>query len=119
MRSRATGSATGQTLCWSVIFFVASAAASSAYLTVSEVFPLEMRAISISLFYAAGTALGGFAGPPLYGAMIEGGSRGGLFAAYALAGALMCAAAVVAWKLGVDAERKPLEEVCPPLGMQS
>jgi MFS family permease len=112
-------SATTQTLCWSVIFFVASAAASSAYLTVSEVFPLEMRAISISLFYAAGTALGGFAGPPLYGAMIEGGSRGGLFAAYALAGALMCAAAAVAWKLGVDAERRPLEEVCPPLGMQS
>jgi MFS family permease len=110
-------SASGQTLCWSVIFFVASAAASSAYLTVSEVFPLEMRAISISLFYAAGTALGGFAGPPLYGAMIEGGSRGGLFAAYALAGALMCVAALVAWKLGVDAERRPLEEVCPPLGM--
>jgi MFS family permease len=110
-------SAGTQTLCWSVIFFVASAAASSAYLTVSEVFPLEMRAISISLFYAAGTALGGFAGPPLYGAMIEGGSRGGLFAAYALAGALMCVAALVAWKLGVDAERRPLEEVCAPLGM--
>jgi len=111
-------SATGQTLCWSVIFFVASAAASSAYLTVSEVFPLEMRAISISLFYALGTALGGFVGPPLYGAMIESGSRDGLFAAYALAGALMCVAAWVAWKLGVDAERRPLEEVCPPLGMQ-
>src|SRR2546426_5163958 len=110
--------ATGQTLAWSAIFFVASAAASSAYLTVSEVFPLEMRAISISLFYAAGTALGGFAGPPLYGAMIEGGSRSGLFAAYALAGALMCAAAVIAWKLGVDAERRPLEEVCPPLGAE-
>lgn len=115
---RGSLSATGQTLCWSVIFFVASAAASSAYLTVSEVFPLEMRAISISLFYALGTALGGFVGPPLYGAMIEGGSRGGLFAAYALAGALMCVAAFVAWKLGVDAERRPLEEVCPPLGMQ-
>ena len=112
-------SATGQTLCWSAIFFVASAAASSAYLTVSEVFPLEMRAISISLFYALGTALGGFAGPPLYGAMIEGGSRSGLFAAYSLAGALMCVAALVAWKLGVDAERRPLEEVCPPLGMQA
>jgi MFS family permease len=110
-------SAGAQTVCWSVIFFFASAAASSAYLTVSEVFPLEMRAISISLFYAAGTALGGFAGPPLYGAMIEGGSRGGLFAAYSIAGALMCAAALVAWKLGVDAERRPLEEVCPPLGM--
>src|SRR6476660_9295669 len=116
--SRGWLSATGQTLCWSVIFFVASAAASSAYLTVSEVFPLEMRAISISLFYALGTALGGFVGPPLYGAMIESGSRDGLFAAYALAGALMCVAAWVAWKLGVDAERRPLEEVCPPLGMQ-
>jgi MFS family permease len=111
-------SAAGQTLCWSVIFFIASAAASSAYLTVSEIFPLEMRAISISLFYAAGTALGGFAGPPLYGAMIEGGSRAGLLAAYALAGALMCVAGFIAWKLGVDAERKPLEEVCPPLGME-
>ena len=68
-------SATGQALAWSAIFFVASAAASSAYLTVSEVFPLEMRAIAISLFYALGTALGGFLGPPLYGAMIESGSR--------------------------------------------
>jgi MFS family permease len=108
--------ATTQTLCWSVIFFFASAAASAAYLTVSEIFPLEMRAVTISLFYAFGTALGGFAGPPLYGAMIEGGSRDGLFAAYALAGALMCLAAWVAWKLGIDAERRPLEEVCPPLG---
>jgi MFS family permease len=111
-------SAATQTVCWSLIFFVASAAASSAYLTVSEIFPLEMRAVAISLFYAAGTALGGFAGPPLYGAMIEGGSRDGLFAAYALAGGLMCVAAIVTWKLGVNAERRPLEEVCPPLGME-
>ncbi|HEX2197783.1 MAG TPA: MFS transporter [Burkholderiales bacterium] len=109
-------SAITQTLCWSVIFFFASAAASAAYLTVSEIFPLEMRAVTISLFYAFGTALGGFAGPPLYGAMIEGGSREGLFAAYALAGGLMCIAALVAWKIGIDAERRPLEEVCPPLG---
>ena len=103
-------------LCWSAIFFVASAAASSAYLTVSEIFPVEMRAISISLFYAAGTALGGFAGPPLYGAIIETGSRDALFAAYALAGVLMCAAAAVAAWIGVDAERRSLEQVCPPLG---
>jgi len=109
-------SAVGQTACWSAIFFVASAAASSAYLTVSEVFPLEMRAISISLFYAAGTALGGFAGPPLYGAMIEGGSREGLFAAYGLAGGLMCVAAIVTAYLAVDAEQKSLEQVCAPLG---
>jgi MFS family permease len=111
-------SAAAQTACWSIIFFFASAAASSAYLTVSEIFPLEMRAVAISLFYAAGTALGGFVGPPLYGAMIEDGSRGGLFAAYALAGALMCVAAFIAWKLGIDAERRPLEEVAPPLGMR-
>jgi MFS family permease len=109
-------SAVQLSLCWSAIFFVASAAASSAYLTVSEIFPVEMRAIAISLFYAAGTALGGFAGPPLYGAIIESGSRSALFAAYALAGVLMCAAAGVAAWLGVDAERKSLEDVCPPLG---
>jgi MFS family permease len=105
-----------QALSWSLIFFVASAAASSAYLTVSEIFPLEMRAISISLFYAAGTALGGFLGPPLYGAMIESGSRSALFGAYAFAAVLMCVAAVVTLFLGVDAERRPLEQVCSPLG---
>jgi len=108
--------ATTQALAWSAIFFVASAAASSAYLTVSEVFPLEMRAITISLFYAAGTALGGFLGPPLYGAMIESGGRGALFGAYAFAAALMVAAAIVTLFLGVDAERRPLEDVCAPLG---
>jgi len=101
---------------WSAIFFVASAAASSAYLTVSEIFPVEMRAVAISLFYAAGTALGGFVGPPLYGAIIEAGSRDALFAAYAFAATLMCAAAAVAAWIGVDAERKPLEEVARPLG---
>jgi len=109
-------SATTQALAWSAIFFVASAAASSAYLTVSEVFPLEMRAIAISLFYAIGTALGGFVGPPLYGAMIESGSRPALFAAYAFAAVLMCVAALVTLFLGVDAERRPLEQVCTPLG---
>jgi len=107
---------TGLALAWSCIFFVASAAASSAYLTVSEIFPVEMRAVAISLFYAAGTALGGFAGPPLYGAIIESGSRGALFAAYAFAATLMCAAAAIALRLGIDAERKPLEEVARPLG---
>lgn len=105
-------------LAWSAIFFVASAAASAAYLTVSEIFPVEMRAVAISLFYAAGTALGGLAGPPLYGALIETGSRGALFGAYALAAILMIGAALVALTLGVDAERKPLEEVCAPLGAE-
>lgn len=103
-------------VAWSAIFFIASAAASSAYLTVSEIFPIEMRAVAISLFYAVGTALGGFAGPPLFGAMIEGGNRSDLFGAYAFASALMCAAALVAAFLGVDAERRPLEHVAPPLG---
>jgi MFS family permease len=111
-------SATTQALAWSAIFFVASAAASSAYLTVSEVFPLEMRAIAISLFYALGTALGGFIGPPPYGAMIESGSRTALFGAYAFASVLMCVAALVTLRLGVDAERRPLEQVCTPLGCE-
>ena len=75
-----------------------------------------MRAVSISLFYAAGTAIGGFAGPPLFGAMIESGSRQALFGAYAFAACLMCAAAFIAAYLGVDAERKSLELVAPPLG---
>jgi MFS family permease len=107
--------ATTQTACWAAIFFVASAAASSAYLTVSEIFPLEMRAVSISIFYALGTGVGGFVGPALFGALIETGSRGALSGGYGLAAALMCAAGIVAAFLGVDAERKPLEAVAPPL----
>jgi MFS family permease len=116
--SRDAITATQLALLWSATFFVASAAASSAYLTVSEIFPVEMRAVAISLFYAAGTALGGLAGPPLYGTIIESGSRAALFGAYALAALLMCGAALVALMLGVDAERKPLEEVCAPLGAE-
>jgi MFS family permease len=104
-----------QTFCWAAIFFFASAAASSAYLTVSEVFPLEMRAVAISIFYAIGTGVGGVAGPALFGALVESGSRDALFAGYAAAGALMCAAALVAAALAVDAERKPLEAIAPPL----
>jgi MFS family permease len=106
-----------QTLCWTAIFFFASAAASSAYLTVSEIFPLEMRAIAISIFYAIGTGIGGFAGPALFGWLIEAGDRGGLFAAYTWAAAAMCAAALVAWLIGVNAERRPLEAVAPPLSV--
>jgi MFS family permease len=105
-----------QAACWAAIFFVASAAASSAYLTVSEIFPVEMRAVAISIFYAAGTGAGGFIGPALFGMLIESGSRDALFYGYLLAAALMCLAAVAAAVLGVDAERRPLEEVAPPLG---
>ena len=108
--------ATAQAACWAAIFFVASAAASSAYLTVSEIFPVEMRAIAISIFYAIGTGAGGFIGPALFGRLVETGSRDALFYGYLLAAALMCIAAVVAAFIGVDAERKSLEEIAPPLG---
>ena len=108
--------ATTQTLAWSVVFFFASAAASSAYLTVSEVFPLEMRALAISIFYAVGTGLGGFAAPALFGALIETGSRGNVFIGYAIGAALVLVAALIAWRWAVNAERKPLEQISPPLG---
>ncbi len=104
-----------QTMAWTVIFFVASAAASSAYLTVGESFPLEMRAIAIALFYAFGTGVGGVAGPALFGALIDTGSRMSILWGYLLGGALMVFAAIVAAFLAVPAERRPLEEVAPPL----
>jgi MFS family permease len=104
-----------QTLAWSVVFFLASAAASSAYLTVSEVFPLEMRALAISIFYAVGTALGGFAAPAFFGALIATGERANVFEGYAVGAALMLAAAAVAGRWAVDAERRPLEDISPPL----
>jgi len=107
--------AVGQALAWSGVFFLASAAASSAYLTVSEVFPLEMRALSISLFYAVGTGLGGFAAPALFGTLVASGSREAVFVGYLLGSVLMVGAAVLARLWAVDAERKPLEEVAPPL----
>ena len=107
--------AVSQAWCWSAIFFFASAAASSAYLTVSEIFPLEMRAVAISLFYAIGTGVGGFIGPALYGALIDSGNRGSLFFGYVAAAVLMCLAAVVALAIGVDAERRSLETVARPL----
>ena len=107
--------ATTQTMCWSVVFFFASAAASSAYLTVSEVFPLEMRALSISIFYAVGTGTGGFIAPALFGMLIETGSRGNVFVGYAIGALLVLVAAAIALRYGVDAERRPLEEVATPL----
>ena len=108
-------SATQQTLAWTVIFFFASAAASSAYLTVSETFPLEIRALAIALFYAIGTGIGGVVGPWLFGALIDTGSRGSLFSGYLLGAALMIAAGTIAALFAVAAERKPLEQVARPL----
>ncbi|MGH8820930.1 MAG: MFS transporter, partial [Rhodoferax sp.] len=109
--------ATSQTLCWSVVFFLASAAASSAYLTVSEVFPLEMRALAIALFYAVGTGVGGFAAPVLFGLLIETGQRGAVAAGYAIGAVLVIGAGLIALRFAVDAERRPLEDIAPPLGM--
>jgi MFS family permease len=108
-------SATGQTIAWMVIFFFASAAASSAYLTVSETFPLEIRALAIAFFYAVGTGIGGVAGPWLFGALIDTGSRWSVFGGYLFGAALMLVAAVIAARFGVAAERKPLESVARPL----
>ena len=107
--------ATTQTAMWSVVFFFASAAASSAYLTVGECFPLEIRALTIALFYAFGTLFGGVGGPWLFGVLIEGGSSGEIMWGYLLGAALMIAASLVTLKLGIAAERKPLEEIAPPL----
>jgi MFS family permease len=108
-------SAEAQTFAWMVIFFFASAAASSAYLTVSETFPLELRALAIAFFYAVGTGIGGVLGPWLIGVLIDTGSRMSLFAGYLLGAALMIAAAGVMWRWGIAAERRPLEEVARPL----
>jgi MFS family permease len=108
-------SATGQTIAWMVIFFFASAAASSAYLTVSETFPLEVRALAIAFFYALGTGIGGVAGPWLFGALIDTGSRWSLYGGYLIGSVLMLAAALIAARYAVAAERKPLESVSRPL----
>jgi len=108
-------SASQQTLAWTVIFFFASAAASSAYLTVSETFPLEIRALAIAVFYAIGTGVGGMFGPWLFGVLIDSGSRASLFGGYLLGAVLMIAAGLVAALFAVPAERKPLEEVATPL----
>ncbi len=103
------------TLAWMVIFFFASAAASAAYLTVSETFPLEIRALAIAFFYAIGTGVGGIFGPWLFGVLIETGSRASVFAGYLLGAFLMLVAAGVAARWAVAAERKPLETVSRPL----
>jgi MFS family permease len=108
-------SAQTQTIAWMVIFFCASPAASAAYLTVSETFPLEVRALAIAFFYAVGTGIGGVAGPALFGALIDTGSRDSVFAGYLLGAGLMIAAAAVAWRYAIAAERRTLESVARPL----
>lgn len=108
-------SAQTQTIAWTIIFFVASAAASSAYLTVSEIFPLEIRALAIAIFYALGTLTGGVFAPWLFGFIIETGSINALVGGYLAAAALMVGGAIVELWIGVPAERRSLEHVAAPL----
>jgi len=104
-----------QTLAWTLIFFVASAAASSAYLTVSEIFPLEIRALAIAIFYAIGTLAGGVGAPVLFGWIIGTGSTTALFIGYLVGAALMIFGGLTEAWIGVPAERRPLEHVAAPL----
>jgi MFS family permease len=110
-------SATAQTVSWMAIFFFASAAASAAYLTAAETFPLEIRALAIAFFYAVGTGVGGVVAPWLFGVLIDTGSRLSVFGGYLFGSFLMIAAALIAARWGVAAEGKPLEEVAAPLSL--
>lgn len=103
---------------WTIIFFFASAAASSAYLTVSEIFPLEIRALAIAFFYSLGTAAGGIVAPWLFGSLIGSGSREKLFYGYLAAAVLMLAASLIEIIWGVKAERASLEQIASPLSLE-
>ena len=107
--------ATSQTVLWTVMFFFASSAASSAYLTVSEIFPLEVRALAIAIFFSIGTAVGGVVAPWFFGVLIDTGSRRALYVGYLIASGLMLAAAGVELRFGVAAERTGLEAIAKPL----
>ena len=110
-------SAVEQTAAWTVIFFFASAAASAGYLTVGESFPIEIRAVAISLFYAVGTGIGGVAAPAIFGRLIAEGSRPHIFWGYLFGACAMIVAALIQAVLGLDAERLPLESVAAPLSL--
>ena len=110
-----TLSAITQTLLWCATFFFATAAASAAYLTVSEIFPLEVRAQAIAVFFALGQAAGGVVGPSLFGILIGTGARINVFYGYVFAAVLMVIAAIVEWVWGIEAAQKSLEEVSTPL----
>jgi MFS family permease len=112
---RGSLTAASQTVLWTVMFFFSSPAGCSAYLTVSEIFPLEMRALAIAIFYSVGTAVGGVVAPWLFGRLIDSGSRLELFGGYLIAAALMLGAAAAEIVLGVAAEQTSLEKIAPPL----
>ena len=103
------------TACWCVVLFFASAGASSAYLTVSEVFPMETRALAIAFFYAIGTAAGGISGPLLFSSLVSTGKVSDTAVAFCVGAALMIIAGIVEIFLGVKAERKSLEDIAQPL----
>lgn len=106
------------TLAWVVIFFFATAGASAAYLTMSETFPMEIRAMVIGFFYAAGTATGGITGPLLYGALITPGNRWSMFIGYVIGAGIMIAAGLIHRFLGVEAGQQSLEDVAAPLSLE-
>jgi MFS family permease len=106
-----------QTLFLCLIFFIASSAASSAYLTASEIFPVETRAMAIALFYAAGTGVGGAAAPALFGSLIQTGKHS-LMYGYFAGSLFMVLAALAEVALGVRAERKSLEQIAAPLSAE-
>ncbi|MGA5281764.1 MFS transporter [Streptomyces griseoincarnatus] len=112
---RGSLTAATMTACWCVVLFFASAGASSAYLTVSEIFPMETRAMSIAFFYAIGTAAGGISGPLLFAELTNTGKVGDTVLAFQIGAGLMVAAGIVAAILAVNAERRSLEDIATPL----
>ena len=111
--------ARGLGILFTIIFFVASSAASAAYLTVSEIFPLEIRAFAIAIFYSAGTLIGGVAAPLLFGMLIDTGSKAMVGIGYGIGGALMLAGAICEYFIGVEAAGKSLESISKPLQSSS
>jgi MFS family permease len=110
-----TLTAASLTACWSVVFFFASAGVSAAYLTVSEIFPMETRALAIALFYAVGTGIGGIIGPQLFAPLIATGKASEVFKALAIGAGLMILGGVTELAFGVRAERRGLEGIAKPL----
>ncbi len=113
-------SAGAQTILWCIIFFFASAGASSAYLTVSEIFPLELRGQAIAFFFAISQGVGGVIAPFLFGHLVGGAEnpnpdRNPLTAGYVMGSLIMISGGVIAWFYGINAERKSLEDIAEPL----
>jgi MFS family permease len=110
-----TLNATTQTVAWCVIFFFASAGASAAYLTVSEIFPMDTRAMAIAFFYATGTIVVGFGGPLLFGAVIQSGDPDQIFIGYVVGAVVMIVGGIIQGAMGVEAAGRDLEDIAPPL----